>query len=138
MKVQRLLKIVFYLSFSILYLSGVADFVLGKILTSPMGSPPEQALALRVHGIAGLWFLFLFGHFFKAHILPSLRGVRHRRTGILLWLALGLLSVSVPLLYYLSNETLRDATVFVHTYLGIAVLAFLLMHIGLAIFRRSP
>ena len=129
MKVDPPLKWIFYTSFSILYISGVAEYFIA-------GPSSAQSLALRIHGIIGLWFLYLFGHFFKAHIWPSLRFSRHRKTGLILWGGLIALSLTVPLLYYLSNEQVRNWTVAFHTYLGILVIVPLLGHIFLAIFRR--
>jgi hypothetical protein len=133
-KVDPFLKWIFYLSFSLLYISGAADFAFQWINGSPS---PAQSFVLRVHGIVGLWFLYLFGHFFKAHIWPSLRQLRHRRSGLTLWFSLIVLSLSVPALYYVGNDQWRAAIVGLHTYLGLFVLLPLLAHIALAIYRRG-
>jgi hypothetical protein len=127
MKVDPGLKWIFYLTFSVLYISGVFQFALG----------PTQSLALRVHGIVGLWFLYFLGHFFKAHIQPSLRQLRHRKTGITLWASFLILSVSVPFLYYLGNDFWRNFTVALHTYVGFVVVVPLGVHIFLAIRERQ-
>jgi len=132
-RVDPRLKWIFYLSFSLLYVSGAADFALQLIYDGPS---PAQSLALRIHGIVGLWFLYLFGHFFKAHIWPSLRQMRQRKSGYTLWISLIILSVSVPFLYYLGSDAWRDAVVGLHTYLGLFVIVPLLVHIGLAISKR--
>lgn len=136
MRVDRRLKWIFYISFSLLYVSGALEYGLRFFHIVEDGSPTE-AMILHWHGIVGLWFLYLFGHFFKAHIWPSLRQNRHRKSGISLWAALIALSVSVPFLYYLSNEKLRNWTVLFHTYLGLLVVAPLLVHIVLAIRDRK-
>jgi hypothetical protein len=128
-RVGRGLRVVFYISFSILYISGALDF-----LFQPQS--PEQSLALKIHGVAGLWFLVLFGHFFRSHIWPSLNFRRHRKTGITLWITMTILCLTVPLLYYLGTDISRDATVALHTYLGFAVLIPLIIHIRLAIRDR--
>lgn len=135
MRVDRRLKIIFYLSFSLLYVSGALEYGLRVFGVADVGSP-TQAMILRWHGIIGLWFLYFFGHFFKAHIWPSLRQIRHRKTGISLWIMLGVLSVSVPFLYYLSDERLRAATVWIHTYLGLIVVIPIVLHVVLAIRDR--
>lgn len=138
MRVDRRLKIVFYISFSLLYASGALEYFLRFFGIAESGSP-TQAMVLRWHGIIGLWFLYFFGHFFKAHIWPSLRQIRHRKTGISLWIMLIVLSVSVPFLYYLSDEKLRDLTVWIHTYLGLFIVIPLVTHVVLAMRdRRCP
>jgi len=135
-RVDRRLKIIFYISFSLLYVSGALEYFLRLFGVTEVGSP-TQAMILRCHGIIGLWFLYFFGHFFKAHIWPSLRQIRHRKTGILLWAMLIVLSISVPFLYYLSDENLRDKTVWIHTYLGLFVVIPLVVHVVLAIRDRQ-
>jgi hypothetical protein len=132
-RVDPRLKWIFYLSFAILYFSGLADFLFGLFGAFPS---PGQSLALRVHGIVGLWFLYLFGHFFKAHIWPSLRQVHHRKTGLALWFALIVLAVTVPLLYYVGSDQWRTAVVNLHTYLGLLVIVPLVAHVSLSIYRR--
>src|ERR1700761_3431171 len=102
MRVDLRLKWLFYLSFSTLYLSGALEWALRFFGITDAGSP-AQAFVLRVHGVIGIWFLYFFGHFFKAHIWPSLRQIRHRKTGYFLWGSFVALSISVPCLYYLSD-----------------------------------
>lgn len=133
MRVDRALKWTFYISFTLLYLSGALEYAVAIAVGSPS---PTQSLLLRVHGVVGLWFLYLFGHFFKAHIWPSLRQIRHRKTGITVWVILSILCLSVPFLYYLSNDWQRELTIFIHTYLGLIVLIPLVAHIYLAICRK--
>jgi len=133
MKVDPILKRIFYLTFIVLYVSGVAEYVMQLAASGPS---PGQWFALRVHGIVGLWFLYFFGHFFSAHIWPSLRQIRHRKTGITVWIFLIVLSGSVPFLYYLSSDCWRDWTALLHTYLGLLIVIPLSAHIYLSICRR--
>jgi hypothetical protein len=131
--VEPWLKRVFYVTFSVLYLSGLVEYVLKWLSNDPT---PAKSLVLHIHGIVGLGFLYLFGHFYNAHIRPSLRQMRHRKSGISVWILLSILSISVPFLYYLSDEQWRNWTVVIHTYLGLIVAVPLATHIYLAICRR--
>jgi hypothetical protein len=134
--VPRTLRLTFYLVFTALYVSGAAEYVMSLLSDERFGPTPATALVLRIHGLVGLGFLYLFGHFFSAHIWPSLRFQRHRRSGVSLWIGLGILCVTVPFLYYLANESLRVAFSALHTYLGLAILFPLILHITLSLRSR--
>ena len=137
MRVNWPLKLIFYISFTLLYVTGVLHYVLGFSRWEFPWPTPMQTTILHAHGVVGIWFLFFFGHFFRSHILPSLGQWRHRRTGITLFVTLGFLSLSVPFLYYMGDEKLRYGMAAIHTWIGIAVIVPLIIHIALALYDRK-
>lgn len=132
MKMSRALKLVFYSSFSILFFSGLLYFLMDQFIRvqGPFGETthPAQFWALRSHAIAGLWFLYLFGFLYGRHVKPGLRSKKRLPSGIFFLVPIAVLCLSVPALYYLSNETWKHYAALIHTYLGIALILPLLIH----------
>jgi hypothetical protein len=95
---------------------------------------PLQTPTLHFHGVLGLLFLFVFGILFSSHIQPGLRQTRRKPTGVSLFLILTLLSITVPLLYYLGEDHWRKLTADFHTLLGLALVPMIIMHLGAGYF----
>ena len=119
------LKKSFYISFATLFLSGLVHVLLDTFfrVSSELGETlhPLQFWFLRLHSVSGLWFLFLFGYIFARHVQPKLKHRKNRISGLIFLSMLITLSLSAPALFYLVNESLKQAVTLSHIYLGLIV-----------------
>lgn len=90
---------------------------------------PLEAWWLRLHGLAAFATLFAFGLLWGVHIRAGLAFARRRLSGLLLLVLLVALSLSGYLLYYASDETLRDVVRVVHWVLGLVLLLPFVVHV---------
>ncbi|HVV71569.1 MAG TPA: hypothetical protein VHI52_08735 [Verrucomicrobiae bacterium] len=136
---SRRFKAVFFISAVLLYFSGVGYVIFDTFVhvKGEFGNEPHplQIHFLHLHGIAGLVFLFVFGHLFASHIRPGLRGHRRKVTGLSIFIPLAVLALTVPGLYYFGNEHLKNMVAAVHTYLGLVTVIPFGLHLWL---RQSP
>ena len=132
MKIPYRQKLTLLLSLSALYITGLLTWVLSHWFfeRTNFGEEPSalRAFWLQMHGLAGLWFLVLFGFIFHSHLMPAWRRGRKRLTGSLLTAVLAFLSLTVPVLYYIANESIKNSTAIVHTYVGLAAVLVFLLH----------
>ena len=84
---------------------------------------------MKVHGIAAMGFVLLLGTLLPIHVRRSWQAHRNRGNGAFFLTAMGLLTLSGYLLYYLGDETWRQVTSQFHLWLGIGAPFLLLMHI---------
>jgi hypothetical protein len=133
MKLSRRIKRILYISLSLLFLSGLYYFILDHYFKTvgEFGEiqNPAQFWSLRLHSLTGLWFFIFFGYFYAKHIQPGLKGQRLKKSGLLLYSVLAILFLTVPGLFYLSDETLKFWTAQFHTYLGLLFPFFIAAHI---------
>jgi len=130
MKMRRSLKLTFYYSFALLYISGFADTLLDTFFHHEGGlGIPLQFWSLRLHSVSSLWFLILFGVIFEDHIRKGLSQIRRKKSGVLFLFSFVILFVTVPLLFYLSNEKARLAVAAFHTYFGLLLVVPLFFHV---------
>jgi hypothetical protein len=115
-----------------MYLTGVFTWVLSHwfLVNAGFGleSSPLRIFWLQVHSVASLWFLALFGYIFHAHVIPSWRRGRKRLSGMVLTLVLIFLSLTVPGLFYITNEGIKNSVALIHTYVGLSLVAVFLLH----------
>ena len=98
---------------------------------------PLEAWWLRLHGAGAFAVLWLGGLLWGVHARPALVHKRWRSSGIGIFIVLGLLALSGYLLYYASNESLRDWVRLVHWVLGLSLSVPLLIHVlGARAWRR--
>ncbi|HTI72539.1 MAG TPA: hypothetical protein VMF06_21365 [Candidatus Limnocylindria bacterium] len=90
---------------------------------------------LKVHGLAAMGFVLLLGTLIPVHIRHSWHANKNRVNGVFFLTAVGLLTVSGYLLYYLGDETVRGYMSRVHLWLGLAAPLLLGWHIFLG--RRA-
>ncbi len=125
-------KIIFFTACIALYVSGVAYFYFEHFVrvATDFGSDqsPYQALILHLHGMVGLVFLSLFGYLWATHIRPGLRGRARKTSGLTMLVAVLVLCLTVPGLYYLGSEKLRAIFSNLHTYLGLAAIVPFVVH----------
>lgn len=122
MKFSRSFKISLLVTMAVLYVSGVAKWALDRWMSVDHGmglEPPAQSIwFLRAHGITGLWFLLVFGYLYHSHVRRGWLARRKLRSGLALVLPLGLVIATVPLIYYVTDESVKNAVTVLHVYLG--------------------
>ena len=132
MKIHSNFKRTLMITFAALYLSGLVVWVLQTWFMADHGfgleKPAQTVWFLRGHSIVGLWFLIVFGYLFRSHIQPALRSRASRPSGYFLLALFAILILTVPGLFYLVNEGLRNSTAAVHTYCGVFILLPFVFH----------
>jgi len=95
---------------------------------------PLEPWAMRVHGFAAFFGLFLIGALAGAHIPHGWRmssrhrWARQRGTGLALCAGAALLAASGYLLYYFAPESVRPALGWAHSAVGVAMAAVVFAH----------
>jgi len=132
MKLGFRLKFTLLLTLASLYTTGVLTWVLSnwfQVRTSfGTEAPVMRVIWLQVHSIISLWFLILFGYVFHSHVRPAWKRRKKRLTGSLLTGTLIFLSATVPGLFYLTNESLKDSVALIHTYVGLVAVVIFFVH----------
>jgi hypothetical protein len=149
MPLSHKLKLTVYWMFALLYLSGAGFWLFDHFFTveTSLGTEhhPLQIWTLRLHGILAVPILILLGYVLRAHVQTSWRARNalkkmgkgsNQQAGIFLSYYLLVLVLTVPGLMYLTNETLKDWTEAVHTYLGLLLLLPFAWHVYLR-YRQS-
>jgi hypothetical protein len=117
---------------ALLYASGLMTWMLSKwfLLDGGFGleSSPLRVWWLEIHSIAGLFFLVVFGYLLHSHVRPGWRRRKRRKSGGTLTASILFLIITVPFLFYVSNETLKTQVVWIHTYFGIAAVLPFFVH----------
>jgi hypothetical protein len=90
---------------------------------------PLEPWMLRLHGMAVMIGLFLYGSLLRAHIIKSWQIRQNRATGAVIATILGLLTISGYLLYYAGDENIRPIISLAHWLIGLSVGAILPLHI---------
>ena len=84
---------------------------------------------LKVHGFAAMGFVLLLGTLLAGHVRRAWHARKNRANGAFFLTAVGLLTLSGYALYYLGDETWRNATSQFHLWLGFAAPVLLVWHI---------
>ncbi len=133
MKIRQGFKAFLYVSLLGLYLSGVLVWILNTWFQRDQGLGLEPSVyatpSLHIHSILGLWFLILFGYLFHSHVLPGLRRKKKIKSGWLLLIVCIVLILTVPGLFYLTNETAKSITSLIHIYIGLSSLLIFGIHL---------
>ena len=90
---------------------------------------PAQPLCMEIHGAAAMGFLMVFGALLLRHVPQGWREKRQRFSGVLLTAFCGLLIVTGWGLYYLVNQSVRNAIGILHWGLGLALPVVLFLHV---------
>ena len=132
MKLSRRFKVVLLLTLALMYSSGVLTWALSYWFLShtEFGDEPSASRtpALQIHSVVSLWFMVVYGYLFHAHIEPSWRKRRRRKSGGLLTGMLAFLIVTVPGLFYLTDERAKHYLAWVHTYVGLTLVLVFVFH----------
>jgi hypothetical protein len=125
------LRVVSYLAFGVLWLSGCAWMLLNYFFPSAtefgLAPNPWQATILHAHGWIAVPTVFLFGWLAASHIAARWREARNRISGYTLAVFAAILLLSGYALYYTTESPHRLATL-IHQALGVVVIAFALGH----------
>ena len=84
---------------------------------------------LRLHGASAFVALWFAGLLWGTHAQPGLRQTRWRVSGIAILALLALLALSGYLLYYASDDALRDLVRLLHWLTGLGLAIPLLIHV---------
>lgn len=128
-----------YAASALLVLSGLAWLLAHYVLPLPEDAArhPLEAWSIRVHGAAAMLGLAVFGSLWSNHVLGAWPRRRHAWSGgamVALWLGLILSGYG---LYYLADETWRNAASTLHIAAGLALPLGLLAHLTQIQRRRA-
>lgn len=141
MKLSKDLKRAIYFLIGFLYLSGTTEWLLKSFFQVDNGMGPEprpsEIWILRFHGTLSLGVLMLIGYVLRAHVVPSWKANRGKKSGLPLTFYIFAIILTVPFLMYLTDEKMKATAEQIHTYLGLALIVPFLIHL-LAKRRRSP
>jgi hypothetical protein len=126
-------KAALYLAFAGLFGTGILWLVFHYFLIRQgefgLEAHPLEAWWLRLHGAAAFVILWFGGMLWGTHARPALQQPRWRKSGIVIVAVLVALAASGYLLYYATDDTLRDGARLVHWLLGLALAIPLLIHV---------
>jgi hypothetical protein len=118
--------------FAVLWISGCAWLVLQLFfrVENEFGATPHpwQPPLLLIHGVAGLFALFVIGWVAGTHVEARWRVNLNRNSGIMLLSLAALLGVSGFASFYLTGESIRAGTATIHEVLGVLVVIPALVH----------
>jgi hypothetical protein len=84
---------------------------------------------LKLHGLSAMVFVLLLGTLLPGHVRRAWRARKNRRNGAFFLTAVGALTLSGYLLYYIGGEAWRNALSIFHLWLGLAAPIVLFWHI---------
>jgi hypothetical protein len=84
---------------------------------------------LKLHGYSAVGFVLLLGGILSGHVRRAWHAHKNRLNGAFFLSVVGVLTATGYTLYYLGNETLRNAASNVHLWLGLASPILLCWHI---------
>lgn len=123
-----------YVATAVLFATGALWLALHYLIPPPAGefgqtTHPLEPWMLRVHGLAVMVALFLYGSLLRAHIIKAWTRRRNRVSGACLVAVLGLLTISGYLLYYSGEEGLRAVLSVIHWGVGLTLAGVLPLHV---------
>jgi hypothetical protein len=114
------------------WISGVLWLIFHYFMTrqGEFGTEPHafEAWSLRLHGAAAFAALWLGGLLWIVHVRAGLALPKRRVSGIVLIVLFVVLGASGYLLYYASDDYLRDCTRLLHWIVGVLLIVPFLMH----------
>ena len=90
---------------------------------------PAEPWILRVHGLAMMVGLFIYGSLLRAHMVNAWNLRRNRNTGLLVASMLALVTITGYMLYYVGGETTRPIISIVHWAIGLVIGGLLPFHV---------
>ena len=84
---------------------------------------------LKIHGFSAMVFVLLLGTLLAGHVRRAWHARKNRKNGVFFLTAISLLTLSGYALYYLGDESWRNATSQFHLWLGLAAPVLLFFHI---------
>lgn len=128
----RWLRWTLYLTTLALFVTGalwlVVHFGLRQGAADDLPHPAEPWI-LRLHGLAMMIGLFVYGSLLRAHMINAWRLRRNRSTGLLVATVFALLTVTGYMLYYVGGETTRPIISVAHWAIGLVIGGLLPFHV---------
>lgn len=84
---------------------------------------------IAIHGFSAMFFVLLLGTLLASHVRRAWQGRKNRANGVFFLTVVILLTLSGYALYYLGNESLRNANSQFHLWLGMLAPVLLVWHI---------
>lgn len=123
------------------WLSGSIFFALSRwfMIEGDFGpmKHPWQFPVLMLHGAVAFLMIFIFGFILASHVPITWKLKKYKMLGIAVISVISFQIISAYLLYYLSNETVRDFIANCHAAIGFSLPIVLAVHVVHAIRRRS-
>lgn len=138
LQIGRTHRLTLYAAGLLLLLSGICWALIQHL--DEEGKAGDNLVKLKqpliaIHGLSAMVFVFLLGTLLFGHIRRSWHARKNTKNGLFFIVAVGLLTLSGYALYYLGNESWRNAASHFHLWLGIAAPLLLILHIWLG--RKS-
>lgn len=132
MKYTHKFKILFFANSGLLLISGLLTFVFQNyfLINTDFGydKNPLFICFLKTHGVSSIIVFLMIGYLIPTHIKPGLRKKKRLLSGLSLLTIVSLLMFSVPFLYYLNLESLKEIVSTIHWYLGLIMIPVFLWH----------
>ena len=127
------LKLWTYSSLAALFATGAIWFWLQRwgMVETDFGptTHPLSAWMLRIHGLAAIVFLVVFGVLLPMHVRRSWQAGKNKLSGVGMLIVIFILTFTGWLLYYAGGENLRSLASNVHLWLGLAMPFIIIGHI---------
>ncbi|MBN8886148.1 MAG: hypothetical protein J0I77_10535 [Rudaea sp.] len=121
-----------YATFAAIWLTGILWLIFHYFLQrhGEFGAEPHplEAWWLRLHGAAAFLALWLGGVIWIVHVRHGLARPKRRRSGLVLIAMFAVLAATGYLLYYASDDGVRDAVRLLHWLVGLGLAAPFLIH----------
>ena len=130
-RLSRRHKIAFYGILAVVFATGAIWAWLHYFARSEndFGPSRTETWMLTVHGLVAAASLLIIGTLLPLHVKSAWRAQRNRSNGILMLAVTSLLILTGYCLYYIGNERFRSWTSWTHLIVGLALPAFLIIHI---------
>jgi hypothetical protein len=139
-KISSQFKLVLFATCFLVYFSGLGTWILGRWFQVDQGMGPEPLSAhltlLHSHSVVSLWFLMVFGYLFHSHVLKGWKAKLKLQSGLVLLSPMVFLIVTVPFLFYLSDEAWKNRVAVMHTYVGLLLIVPFFVHLATKVGHR--
>ena len=124
LRLSRGHQLTLYAASGLLFLSGAAWAWAGQLDETVQAMETVRQLKpwlLKIHGFGAMAFVLLLGTLLPGHVRRAWHAHKNRTNGAFFLVCVGLLTLSGYTLYYLGDETWREATSRFHLWLGLAL-----------------
>lgn len=128
-----------YACFILLWVSGllwlVFHYFMSAVSEFGVGPHPQQLWWLKLHGLAAMGALVIFGSLMPGHIRKAWQHRKNYVSGVAMVTSMIALALTGYALYYVGGEQWRPLISIVHWLWGLAMAPLIVLHIGLG--RRA-
>lgn len=134
-KMQKNIKLLFYLLFFLQFLSGIIWLILHYFFAKETDfttiPSPNEARTLAIHGLIAPFFIFVLGVIYPTHMSRSFKAQKNVTSGLIFFIFFIVIIISGYLLYYIANDKIREIFSLSHSFLGALLLPILVAHLFL-------